>query len=196
MTRLPDPYATRRLGAGVSAEHHGARRRSTEEASRWQRGAAGERQTAALLEPLRLAGWIVLHDRSVAGATANIDHLVCDGATLWLLDSKVWRGKVSRLSDGQLWYADSPVAKRLDALVHVAESVRVACRRRDLLAELEARPLAVVAGAQVHYACERGPVEVVPQADVLNLLIRRATGTRPMPALDASITRAFPARGR
>jgi hypothetical protein len=41
----------------------------------WRRGAAGERRTARLLDPLERRGWAVLHDLAVAGSRANLD---CD----------------------------------------------------------------------------------------------------------------------
>jgi hypothetical protein len=41
----------------------------------WRRGAAGERRTARLLDPLERHGWAVLHDLAVPGSRANID---CD----------------------------------------------------------------------------------------------------------------------
>lgn len=195
MTQLPDPYATRRLGAGVSAERHGERRRGATDAGRWKRGAAGERQTAALLEPLRLAGWIVLHDRSVAGATANIDHLVCDGHTLWILDTKVWRGDVKRLGDKKLWYADGPVARRLDALVHLGAAVRATCRRRPPLAGLDVRLVAVIAGARIDDSRRTDPVLLLPQGALLPMISRKSRSDPPDATIVADVERAFPQRG-
>jgi hypothetical protein len=54
----------------------GLRFKSSPEASAWRRGAAGERRTARLLDPLERHGWAVLHDLAVPGSRANIDHLV------------------------------------------------------------------------------------------------------------------------
>jgi hypothetical protein len=58
----------------------------------WRRGAAGERRTARLLEPLERHGWVVLHDLSVPGSRANLDHLVIGPGGVFVIDSKQYRG--------------------------------------------------------------------------------------------------------
>jgi hypothetical protein len=47
--------------------------RPSPEAVAWRRGAAGERRTARLLDPLARHGWAVLHDLAVPRSQANID---------------------------------------------------------------------------------------------------------------------------
>lgn len=134
-------------GAGVSADRVGSSGHLADDRrDRWRRGAGGERATAALLEPLGLAGWVVLHDRRVPGMRANIDHLVASGTHLWVLDTKVWRGNIVRLGDGQLWYADAPVADRLAVVARIAEAVERALARRSEVAALEVRTAAVIQG--------------------------------------------------
>jgi hypothetical protein len=54
----------------------GLRFRPSPDAVAWRRGAAGERRTARLLDPLERRGWAVLHDLAVPGSRANLDHLV------------------------------------------------------------------------------------------------------------------------
>jgi hypothetical protein len=54
----------------------GLRFRPSTDAVAWRRGAAGERRTARLLDPLARHGWTVLHDLAVPGSRANLDHLV------------------------------------------------------------------------------------------------------------------------
>ena len=49
--------------------------RPSERARAWQRGAAGERQTARLLDRLGRDGYVVFHDLAVPGSAANLD---CD----------------------------------------------------------------------------------------------------------------------
>lgn len=73
-------------------------------AAKWRRGAEGERRTAQLLAPLRHLGWTVLHDRRIPGSAANVDHLVVGPSGVWVVDSKLWRGRVRVLGDGRLWY--------------------------------------------------------------------------------------------
>jgi hypothetical protein len=64
------------VGLAVAALVGGRLRfRPSEQARTWQRGAAGERQTARLLRRLTRDGSVVFHDVAVAGSPANID---CD----------------------------------------------------------------------------------------------------------------------
>jgi hypothetical protein len=59
----------------TTAAGWGLRFRPSPDAVAWRRGAAGERRTAQLLDPLEQHGWAVLHDLAVPGSQANIDHL-------------------------------------------------------------------------------------------------------------------------
>lgn len=191
MTRIPDPAAARDDGAGRSAEQHGRAG-----GDRWQIGAAGEQDTAALLQPLALTGWVVLHDRAVAGSPANIDHLVSDGATLWVIDSKVWRGDIVLLGDGQLWYADAPVNDRLAPLVFLTDAAAHAASRHPDLATLALRPIACIHGAHLPASptTEDGVLLVHP-SDLVAHLVRHSTG-RAASALSEQLDAMFPARCR
>lgn len=57
-------------------------------------GARGEIRTGMILDKIALlpGGPTVLHDVSIPGSAANIDHLVISGNRILLVDSKVWRG--------------------------------------------------------------------------------------------------------
>jgi hypothetical protein len=52
----------------------GLRFRPSPDAVVWRRGAAGERRTARLLDPLERHGWAILHDLAVPGSRANITY--------------------------------------------------------------------------------------------------------------------------
>lgn len=58
-------------------------------------GKTGEIRTAAILDPLtrQLGGPTVLHDLliPIAGYTANIDHVLVSGRTIFIIDAKVWK---------------------------------------------------------------------------------------------------------
>jgi len=56
-------------------------------------GKSGEEATAAILVKhcLTPGGATVFHDLSVPGSTANIDHLVVAGRTVWMVDAKRWK---------------------------------------------------------------------------------------------------------
>jgi hypothetical protein len=82
-----------------------AARRADARAAACDAGAVGEQATAALIRPLEMAGWTVLHDRAIPGARkANADHvLVSPGARVVMVDSKLWSG----------WYPVHAVGGRL-----------------------------------------------------------------------------------
>jgi hypothetical protein len=195
VTRLPDPFATRSVGAGVSADRMGHTRNLADgQRERWERGAAGERATAALLEPLALAGWVVLHDRRVPGMTANIDHLVASAARLWVLDTKVWRGDIVLLGDGQLWYADSPVRDRIAVVARIADAVRVALARHSELAGLDVRAAGVIHGAHGHDLAAVDGVAMLQLDEVVAQIASEALPTACSGGLLDRLDALFPAR--
>lgn len=79
-----------------------------EEVDRWRRGAVGERATAVTLRGVEALGWPVLHDRTIPGSAANIDHLVVGPGGVFVLDSKHWTGQL-HFDGGQLWRARLPL---------------------------------------------------------------------------------------
>jgi hypothetical protein len=76
----------------------------SEQARAWQRGAAGERQTARLLDRLTREGYQVLHDLAMPNSTTNIDHLVIGPSGAFVIDSKHWSGQVHQSADGLVWH--------------------------------------------------------------------------------------------
>jgi hypothetical protein len=78
--------------------------RPSSHARAWQRGAAGERQTARLLDRLGRDGYVVLHDLALPGSPANVDNLVIGPSGLFVIDSKEWTGQVHQSSDGLVWH--------------------------------------------------------------------------------------------
>jgi hypothetical protein len=86
-----------------------------------RRGAAGERRTARLLEPLERHGWVVLHDLSVPGSRANLDHLVIGPGGVFVIDSKQYRGGLQLDSAGRLWHGGYPLAPALSAVSFEAD---------------------------------------------------------------------------
>lgn len=58
-----------------------------------RQGRAGEVRSAAVLNAIALepGGPTVLHDLTIPGSRANIDHVVVSGRTVLLIDSKQWR---------------------------------------------------------------------------------------------------------
>jgi hypothetical protein len=86
------------------------------EAIAWRRGAAGERRTARLLDPLARHGWAVLHDLAVPRSRANLDHLVIGPGGVFVIDSKLYRGRLQLDPTGRLWHGRYPLAPILRAV--------------------------------------------------------------------------------
>ena len=99
----------------------GLRFQPSPDAIAWRRGAAGERRTARLLEPLERHGWVVLHDLAVPGSQANLDHLVIGPGGVFVIDSKQYRGRLQLDSAGRLWHGRYPLAPILHAVSFEAD---------------------------------------------------------------------------
>lgn len=86
--------------AGESASDAARRMREKAErlarsAERWERGAAGERVTAAVLAGLPRTEWTVFHDVRWPGRRlANVDHVAIGPPGVFVIDSKNWSGSV------------------------------------------------------------------------------------------------------
>jgi len=119
--------------------------RSSPDAAAWRRGAAGERRTARLLEPLERQGWVVLHDLAVPGSRANLDHLVIGPGGVFVIDSKQYRGRLQLDPTGRLWHGRYPLAPTLRAVSFEAD------RAAQILPDpgMAVVPVVAVHGAQV-----------------------------------------------
>jgi hypothetical protein len=97
--------------------------RPSEAARSWQRGAAGERQTARLLDRLTRDGYVVFHDLAVPGSPANVDHLVIGPSGVFVIDSKQWTGSVHQSADGLAWHNHYRLDRTLDIVRWEAETL-------------------------------------------------------------------------
>ncbi|MFI8992180.1 nuclease-related domain-containing protein [Streptomyces antimycoticus] len=113
-------------------------------AAAWASGAAGERRTAALLRPLARRGWRLLHDLSIPGSAANIDHLAIGLSGVAVIDSKNWQSKRSAVTvqQGTLWYGRYPQEKML-------RTVRWEAERASRALGVPVTPIVAVHGAAV-----------------------------------------------
>jgi hypothetical protein len=139
-----------RLGLVVAALAAAAagwelRFRPSPDAVAWRRGAAGERRTARLLEPLDRHGWAVLHDLAAPGSRANIDHLVIGPGGVFVVDSKQYRGRLRLDPSGQLWHGRYPFAPTLGAVDFEADRAAQVLTDPDVVVV----PIVAVHGAQV-----------------------------------------------
>lgn len=96
-------------------------------ADRFEKGAAGEEETALALGELPAEDWAVFHDvRWPDRKLANIDHVVVGPPGVFVVDTKNWSGTIS-LRDGVLrssgYRRDNTVANVAEAALAVARLV-------------------------------------------------------------------------
>jgi hypothetical protein len=108
----------------------GLRFRPSPDAVAWRRGAAGERRTARLLDPLERRGWAVLHDLAVPRSRANLDHLVIGPGGVFVIDSKQYRGRLQLDASGKLWHGRYSLVPALRAVSWEADQAARACPPR------------------------------------------------------------------
>jgi Nuclease-related domain len=139
--------------------------RPSEQVTAWQRGAAGERRTARLLDRLTRDGYVVFHDLAVPGSPANVDHLVVGPSGVFVIDSKQWAGSVHEGADGLVWHNHYRLDRTLETVRWEAETV-------GRLLGTRIAALLCVHGAHVH----GGGVEAQGVAIVPAHLLRSALG--------------------
>jgi hypothetical protein len=132
-------------GLAAVAAGWGLRFRPSPDAVAWRRGAAGERRTARLLNPLERQGWAVLHDLAVPGSRANIDHLMLGPGGVFVVDSKQYRGRLQLDRSGRLWHGRHPLAPTLQAVSFEADQAALALPDPGVAVV----PIVAVHGAQV-----------------------------------------------
>jgi hypothetical protein len=132
-------------GLAAVAASWGLRFRPSPHTVAWRRGAAGERRTARLLDPLQRHGWAVLHDLALPGSRANIDHLVIGPGGVFVVDSKHYRGRLRLDGSGRLWHGRYPLASVLRAVDFEADRAAQVLVDPDVVVV----PIVAVHGAQV-----------------------------------------------
>jgi hypothetical protein len=69
----------------------------------WRTGSAGEERLARFFERELPDGTVALHDRRIPRSRANIDHIVVSTNGVWVIDAKLYEGKVERRTLGPFW---------------------------------------------------------------------------------------------
>jgi hypothetical protein len=108
-------------GLAASTAGWGLWFRPSPDALAWRQGAAGERRTARLLDPLERHGWAILHDLAVPSSQANLDHLAIGPGGVFVIDSKQYSGRLQLDSSGRLWHGRYPLAPTLRAVSFEAD---------------------------------------------------------------------------
>jgi hypothetical protein len=117
--------------------------RPSEQVTAWQRGAAGERRTARLLDRLTRDGYVAFHDLAIPGSPANVDHLVIGPTGVFVIDSKQWTGSVQQGADGLVWHNHYRLDRTLETVRWEADTI-------GRLLSTRIHPLLCVHDAQVH----------------------------------------------
>jgi hypothetical protein len=139
--------------------------RPSTQARAWQRGAAGERQTARLLDRLGRDGYVVFHDLAMPDSPANLDHLVVGPSGVFVIDSKQWTGSVHQSADGLIWHNQYRLDRTLATIRWQAETL-------GRLLGVPAAPLVCVYGARV----QGGGLHAQGVGIVPSFLLRSALG--------------------
>lgn len=184
--------------AGALVVAAGAGSRRWRDVDRWQRGAMGERATAARLDALSPRRWAVWHDLRVPGSRANIDHLVVGRTGVWIVDTKTTRSPVRAG-----WRSVRVGARRLDTDSTRWEAEVVADRLTVRLGETLLRPLPVRPIVALHgHGLRRrggraGGIRVVPADELLRSIRRgrRRLARSEVRLVSEAVHRAFPSEG-
>jgi hypothetical protein len=143
--------------------------RPSNQARAWQRGAAGERQTARLLDRLGREGYVIFHDLAMPDSPANLDHLVVGSSGVFVIDSKQWTGHVHQSADGLIWHDHYRLDRTLASIRWQAETL-------GRLLGVPVAPLVCVHGAHIqHGGLHAQGVAIVPAT-----LLRSALGYDPV----------------
>jgi hypothetical protein len=98
--------------------------RPSEGAIVWRRQAALQRRTAGALQPLEQEGYLVLHDITLPGWPASLDHLVVGATGIWVIESR--RGTLAPRHKGTSpCQASSGVAPAIADALAVGASIPV-----------------------------------------------------------------------
>jgi hypothetical protein len=163
-------------GLAAMAAGWGLRFRPSLDAVAWRRGAAGERRTARLLEPLERHGWVVLHDLAVPGSQANLDHLVIGPGGVFAVDSKQYRGRLQLDAVGKLWHGRYPLALAVGAVSWEADQAAQVLPDPGMTVV----PIVAVHGAQVPWGkVVMNGVPVVPARRLPSMLRQLPAVLRP-----------------
>lgn len=136
--QLRTPLVRFANAAGIST-------RAGRQAARYAAGAAGERATADRLDPMTREGWTILHDRSLPGTRANVDHLaISPTGAVFMPDTKLWSSREPVTAcHGRLWHGKRDVTLRLRGIHHEA-------RTTSQVLGVPVTPVIAMQGAPLH----------------------------------------------
>jgi hypothetical protein len=114
----------------------------------WRTGSAGEERLARFFEREVPGSVVALHDRRIPRSRANIDHVVVAPNGIWVIDAKLYQGKVERRTLGPIWRPETAVfvggrdrTKLIHGLSRQVEAVTAALAADPLAGEVPVRPV-------------------------------------------------------
>jgi Nuclease-related domain len=114
----------------------------------WQHGSAGEERLARFLERELPESALALRDRRIPGSRANIDHIGVAPSGVWVIDGKLYRGKVERRTLGPIWRPEAAVfvggrdrTKVIHGMPRQVEAVKAALAPDPLAPDVPVRPV-------------------------------------------------------
>ena len=160
--------------AGESADASARRMRAKSErlarsAASYERGAEGERATAAVLAQLPPDEWTVFHDLRWPGRRfANVDHVVVGPAGVFVIDTKNWSGDIRVRAD----VLRQNGRRRESVVAGVAEAALAVARLTSVVGPHQIYPVLCFAGSRPLRGHARD-VMVCSTANVLTMLRTR-----------------------
>jgi len=107
--------------------------RPSRSAVAWSTGASGEKRVGRMLDRLRRKGVTVLHDRTIPGSRANIDHLAVTPSGVFTVETKRYKGRLEvRSRSAQLWINRRNRSNLLDQARRQAQAVTDVLTRAGL----------------------------------------------------------------
>ena len=121
----------------------------------WRSGAEGERKVAARLAVVEAKGILVLHDRRIPGTRWNVDHIAIGSSGVFVIDSKVAKGRVELRRTGsflrpgpmQLRVGGRDRSAYLDGMARQVRAVATALAGTPAAGGVPIRPMVVLIGA-------------------------------------------------
>src|SRR5213595_3186559 len=113
----------------------------------WRTGSVGEERLARFFARELPKSAIALHDRRIPGSRANIDHVVVAPSGVWVIDAKLYEGKVERRTLGPIWRRELAVfvggrnrTKVIHGMPRQVDAVRAAIAFDPLADEIAVTP--------------------------------------------------------
>jgi hypothetical protein len=138
----------------------------------WAKGAEGERKTAAFLEPLLDAGFVVLYNRQIPGEQGDIDSLVIGPTGVFPIETKNWGHRLEVRND-RLYVGDYDRTSVVKQVYRLALAVQVALGEELTKQRVTVTPVICAVGGMARFDRMAGGVHVTEGKGLARLLSDR-----------------------